>query len=73
LFFVLLGMVHTGTIPVHGAPVTRPMHNPLPHALMLTAIVVGVATFGVAAAILLRIQREARSIDDDAPTNEDDA
>ena len=31
--------------------------NPLPHALMLTAIVVGVSTTGVALALLIRIYR----------------
>ena len=31
--------------------------NPLPHALMLTAIVVSVSTTGVALALLIRIQR----------------
>jgi len=41
------------------------MHNPLPHALMLTAIVVGVATQGVALAILRRVKQETGSIDDE--------
>jgi len=40
------------------------MHNPLPHALMLTAIVVGVATQGVGLAILRRIKDETGSIED---------
>lgn len=40
------------------------MHNPLPHALMLTAIVVGVATQGVGLAILRRLKDETDSIED---------
>ena len=38
--------------------------NPLPHVLMLTAIVVMVATSGVALAILLLIFRRYRTIDE---------
>ncbi len=40
------------------------MYNPLTHALMLTAIVVGVATQGVALAILRRIRRETGTVED---------
>lgn len=39
--------------------------NPLPHVLMLTAIVVGVATTGVALALLLRIHRRYGTLDDE--------
>lgn len=38
--------------------------NPLPHVLMLTAIVVMVATSGVALAILLLIYRRYNSLDE---------
>lgn len=48
---------------LHYDPSTN-MHNPLPHALMLTAIVVGVATQGVGLAILRRINQENGSIED---------
>ena len=40
--------------------------NPLPHVLMLTAIVVGVATVGVGLAILLRIHDTYGSVEEDA-------
>lgn len=39
--------------------------NPLPHVLMLTAIVVGVATLGVALAISQRIFKEYGSLEED--------
>ena len=39
--------------------------NPLPHVLMLTAIVVGVATLGVALAIVQMIYREYGTIEED--------
>ncbi|MBM4146262.1 MAG: NADH-quinone oxidoreductase subunit J [Nitrospira sp.] len=39
--------------------------NPLPHVLMLTAIVVMVSTFGVALALLIMIYREYRTFEED--------
>ena len=39
--------------------------NPLPHVLMLTAIVVGVAITGVALALLLRIFRRYGTLEED--------
>lgn len=39
--------------------------NPLPHVLMLTAIVVGVATLAVGMAIVVRIKEEYNTIEDD--------
>lgn len=44
--------------------VDAPIENPIPQALMLTAIVVGVATQGVGLAILREIRRETGSIED---------
>jgi len=40
--------------------------NPLPHVIVLTAIVVGVALTGVALALLIAIHREHRTLDEDA-------
>ena len=39
-------------------------NNPLPHVLMLTAIVVGVATLGVALSLIQRIYRQYGSIEE---------
>jgi multicomponent Na+:H+ antiporter subunit C len=39
--------------------------NPLPHVLMLTAIVVSVATLGVALAIVLRVYRKYGTLEED--------
>lgn len=74
LFFVSLGAKNDGAIPVitdsvgevaAGALTVDPgrFDNPLPHVLMLTAIVVGVATTGVAMALLLRIYKKYGSMD----------
>ena len=75
LFFVSTGAKYGATIPIlegghgqHGAEaVVQASHyvNPLPHVLMLTAIVVGVATTGVALALLLRIYGTYHTLEED--------
>jgi multicomponent Na+:H+ antiporter subunit C len=62
LLFVALSYRDDGSVPIAVAGET--LHNPLPHAMMLTAIVVGVATIGVALAILRRLQAETGSIEE---------
>ncbi|HIC92080.1 MAG TPA: NADH-quinone oxidoreductase subunit J, partial [Syntrophaceae bacterium] len=39
--------------------------NPLPHVLMLTAIVVAVSTTGVALALLIKIYRRYKTLEED--------
>jgi multicomponent Na+:H+ antiporter subunit C len=46
-------------------PVADAIANPLPHVLMLTAIVVGVATLGVGLAVVQVIFLQFRSIEED--------
>lgn len=74
LFYVSIGDKKGSTIPImlhghgdHGAQVVNAAQyaNPLPHVLMLTAIVVGVATLGVALAILQKIHRVHGTIEED--------
>ena len=68
LFFIVIAAKSGGTVPIlleNGEP--TPLHNPLPHAMMLTAIVVGFVTLGVAMAILRRLQVEAGSIQQPEP------
>ena len=59
----------TGDGAAHGAAETvlraADYINPLPHVLMLTAIVVGVATTGVALALVLRIYRHYGTLEED--------
>lgn len=59
LFYVLLAVKRGASPPVLGSgPVEAAAFiNPLPHALMLTAIVVGAATTGVGLALIIRIHR----------------
>lgn len=66
LLFIALGFRTDGSVPIVDGG--QALHNPLPHAMMLTAIVVGVATIGVAIAILRRLQAETGSIEEPEPT-----
>ena len=52
MFYVSMGKVRGGTAPIEAAGFEL-YSNPLPHVLMLTAIVVGVATTALALAIIL--------------------
>jgi multicomponent Na+:H+ antiporter subunit C len=62
LFFIALSYRTGASVPI--ALDGEALHNPLPHAMMLTAIVVGVAILGVAIAILRRIQAESGTIEE---------
>ena len=65
LFYITVGKMAGGTAPilVDSADVTY--SNPLPHVLILTAIVVGVATTALGLALVLRIQAAFGSIEDE--------
>ena len=67
LFFLLTSAKRHGTLPIvpPGPVDPAPYMNPLPHALMLTAIVVMVATTGVALAILIRLYAAYGSLEED--------
>jgi multicomponent Na+:H+ antiporter subunit C len=74
LFFVSTGSKSGATIPIiehghaetaHHAVNVAHYINPLPHVLMLTAIVVMVSTFGVALALLIMIYRKYRTLEED--------
>lgn len=66
LFFLLLSVKRHATLPIVPGTVAdvRGFMNPLPHALMLTAIVVMVATTGVALAILIRLHAAYGSLEE---------
>jgi len=75
VFYVSTGAKRDASIPIiahgHGHDsahaVIDIMHyaNPLPHVLMLTAIVVSVGTLGVALAICLGIHRRYNTLEED--------
>lgn len=64
LFYVCMGRVDGGTAPIIAGPETI-YSNPLPHVLMLTAIVVGVATTALALALVVRINEDYGTIEED--------
>ena len=65
IFYISLGKVAGGTAPIlDGNPGTL-YSNPLPHVLILTAIVVGVATTALGLALILRINEAFGSIEED--------
>jgi multicomponent Na+:H+ antiporter subunit C len=72
LFFVSIGVKKGGGIPIvdkyqalAGGVDAATVVNPLPHVLMLTAIVVGVSVTGVALAVLIRIHEEFGTLEED--------
>jgi len=64
LFYISMGKVTGGTAPILDDALTV-YSNPLPHVLILTAIVVGVATTALGLALIVRINRAYGSIEDD--------
>jgi multicomponent Na+:H+ antiporter subunit C len=72
LFFVSTGVKRGAGIPIvdkyevlkHGVDASTVI-NPLPHVLMLTAIVVSVSVTGVALALLIRIHRRYGTLEED--------
>lgn len=68
LFYISSAIKVDATVPIimENLSVENPANyiNPLPHALMLTAIVVGVATVGVAFALLILIYRNYKTLDE---------
>ena len=70
MLYVSMGRVTGGTAPIYvmanGAPQPGVVYtNPLPHVLMLTAIVVGIATTAVGLALVIRIREAYGSTEED--------
>ena len=78
LFYVSIGAKRGATIPIidhgplggsHDAPASvieaSNYINPLPHVLMLTAIVVAVATLGVALALAIKVYNRYETLEED--------
>ena len=63
LFYISVGKLEGGTAPIlTGEP--EQFSNPLPHVLILTAIVVGVATTALGLALVVRIRETYGSIEE---------
>ena len=64
MFFISLGRVDGGSPPIITEGVET-YSNPLPHVLILTAIVVGVATASVGVALAIRIYEAYGTVEED--------
>jgi multicomponent Na+:H+ antiporter subunit C len=64
LIYISMGVVAGGTAPIAAEGFSN-YSNPLPQVLMLTAIVVGVATTALAFALIVRINEEYSSVEED--------
>ena len=64
LFYITVGKVSGGTAPIT-AEGLEVYSNPLPSVLILTAIVVGVATTSVALSLVVRIREAYETIEED--------
>ena len=64
VFYISIGRVDEGTAPIIGEGI-KIYSNPLPHVLILTAIVVGVATTALGLAMIVRIRDAYDTIEGD--------
>ena len=71
VLYISMGKVAGGTAPIIGEGFTT-YSNPLPHVLILTAIVVGVATTALGLALVVRINRAYGTIEEDDIHDQDE-
>ena len=72
ILYISLGKVAGGHAPIYDPAITI-YSNPLPHVLILTAIVVGVATTAVGLALVVRIHEAYGSVEEDDIQEADEA
>lgn len=65
VLYITMGKVTGGTAPIIVPGKHYIYSNPVPHVLILTAIVVGVATLALGLALIVRIKEEYGSIEED--------
>ena len=65
MLYISVGKINGGTAPILTGDPASVYSNPLPHVLILTAIVVGVATTAVGYALIIRIYESYGTIEDD--------
>lgn len=72
VLFISMGKVTGGTAPILAAGYTV-YSDPLPHVLILTAIVVGVATMALGLALAVRIKEAYGSVEEEDIHVQDEA
>ncbi|MDC1287941.1 cation:proton antiporter subunit C [Gammaproteobacteria bacterium] len=70
IFYISMAKVEGGTAPILVEGASR-YSNPLPHVLILTAIVVGIATTALGLALAVRIREAYGSIEEEDIQNKD--
>ena len=69
--YISQGKISGGTAPIVGEGITV-YSNPLPHVLILTAIVVGVATTALGLSLVVRIKEAYGTIEEDDILDQDE-
>jgi multicomponent Na+:H+ antiporter subunit C len=64
IFYISMGKIKGGTAPILDKGIEI-YSNPVPHVLILTAIVVGVATTALALALVVRVRDAYGTIEED--------
>lgn len=64
ILYISMGVVTGGSVPILTPGITS-YSNPLPHVLILTAIVVGVSTTAVALSLVIRIKEAYGTIEEE--------
>jgi len=72
ILYITMGYVSGGAAPILDDSVTA-YSNPLPHVLILTAIVVGVATTALALALIVRIKEAYGTVEEEEIHNQDES
>lgn len=72
ILYITMGKVEGGAAPILTDGVTT-YSNPLPHVLILTAIVVGVATTALALALIVRIKEAYGTVEEEEIHDQDES
>jgi len=70
IFYISMAKVDGGTAPILAEGIKQ-FSNPLPHVLILTAIVVGIATTALGLALAVRIKEAYGSIEEEEIQSKD--
>ncbi|WP_068458593.1 cation:proton antiporter subunit C, partial [Oleiphilus sp. HI0080] len=71
MLYISMGKVSGGSAPIVAEGI-EVYSNPLPHVLILTAIVVGVATTSVGLSLIVRIKRAYGTVEENEFQDKDD-
>ncbi len=71
ILYISMGKIAGGTAPIVVEGTDALYSNPLPHVLILTAIVVGVATTALGLALVVRIKEAYGTVEEDEIQSQD--